>query len=292
MNARRRQPVTAAGGYTLVEMLIVIAIISLLIALSVPVVAGIIGRTREGATKVTMKKLAELLQKRQDAFERGFPDFFRQKRGRAYQPANPNDVMFKKRTFQRMFEPGGRNSVRSPADSAEMLYRLITDTDTFGTAAEDAEQFTAAEVNDTDGDGRMEFVDGWGNPIRYYPYPTRLFKPDGNVPSNASDVDRTKGARVLFNALLEPDGTTDPLDHDPDDPYGVLPANAFNETSLHTPQTYHVPLVVSAGPDERLGLFEPHDRANFGHLAKPNGNTDDLYDNISNHNITAGAGGN
>ena len=41
------------------------------------------------------------------------------------------------------------------------------------------------------------------------------------------------------------------------------------ERMYHTPATFYKPVVVSAGPDGDLGLFEPQDRAAFGHLAQP-----------------------
>ena len=99
---------------------------------------------------------------------------------------------------------------------------------------------------------------------------------------------------------------------DPDDPVGRLYselerlnglngtplfANEFNETRYHTPDTYHTPLILSAGPDKELGLFEPYDVARQGNLAKPtafgtggNFNTclQQVSDNITNSNRRAG----
>ena len=65
-------------------------------------------------------------------------------------------------------------------------------------------------------------------------------------------------------------GQYDLLNEEPEDPYGLvlsevkrLGANGIdisdilNETLYHTIDTYHKPLVVSAGPDGLLGLLEP-----------------------------------
>ena len=83
----------------------------------------------------------------------------------------------------------------------------------------------------------------------------------------------------LPNALLP----RDLLFIDPDDPIGRLysemeklngsnddvPLNLeYNETWYHSPETFSTPLVVSAGPDLTLGLYEPSDTANLGNLAK------------------------
>jgi type II secretory pathway pseudopilin PulG len=99
---------------------------------------------------------------------------------------------------------------------------------------------------------------------------------------------------------------------DPDDPVGRLYSELerlnglngapifaleFNEAKYHTPDTYHRPLIVSQGPDQELGLFEPFDVSNQGNLAKPTafgpgGNLSkslqQVTDNITNSNRRAG----
>ena len=124
----------------------------------------------------------------------------------------------------------------------------------------------------------------------------------------------------LAPALL-PDGRLprDLLLTDPDDPVGILYfelerlnglngtplfSNEFNETKYHTPDTFHSPLIVSAGKDGQLGLYEPNDSANFGNLAQYNDNLngnatareaadlalmqDVIADNVTNRNKRAG----
>ncbi|MCA9064479.1 MAG: hypothetical protein KDA96_15520, partial [Planctomycetaceae bacterium] len=73
----------------------------------------------------------------------------------------------------------------------------------------------------------------------------------------------------------------------------------------HTPDTYHAPLIVSAGPDRLTGLREPGDtdptKGVFGNLAQYWGTsalpgmqtpasdvTDQLFDNITNRNFRVG----
>lgn len=92
------------------------------------------------------------------------------------------------------------------------------------------------------------------------------------------------------------------LAKDPDDPNGLLDtwsngpqsssANAaMFEQNFHTPDTYFVPLIVSMGTDEQLGLFEPVDSANFGNLCQPRtdlpfndpASVSAITDNITNH---------
>jgi prepilin-type N-terminal cleavage/methylation domain-containing protein len=190
-------------------------------------------------------------------------------------------------------------------ESSELLYFFLTVSDDFGAPVLDSDRFNSTEVQDTDNDGLPEFVDAWGTPLRYYPYPTLLinplfrgvpFHPRLEPPSDLTDT-RTvtelerKVASILIKGLPPAPYTLgngaqprDMLLTDPDDPIGELytameashdvdnfnnigvpPGNAvpdlcdfYNETTFHTPDTYHIPLIVSAGPDRVLGLFEPH----------------------------------
>ncbi|GAB5444118.1 MAG: hypothetical protein Fues2KO_44670 [Fuerstiella sp.] len=109
---------------------------------------------------------------------------------------------------------------------------------------------------------------------------------------------------------------------DPDDPVGILYTfiedpyyinmgidltAEYNEAFYHTPDTFHAPLIVSAGPDELLGLREPNHTVVasgiFGNLGQYAGTFapgsgssipsdevfDALLDNITNRNRRAGA---
>ena len=248
---------------------------------------------------------------------------------------------------------GSSDSLHS-TESSEMLYFLLIESGSFGTASADADQFSSSEIADTDGDSLPEFIDGWGNPLRFYRWPTRLIDPDAPNPfdpvfatvNDPTEVDMTPnditdvgGAtlrrvtgfeRELAEVILKglpptptPIGNSTPRDIlliDPDDPVGFLYtflespkykamginiSAVYNETFFHTPDTYHSPLVVSAGADGLLGLREPNDvdasNGVFGNLAQYAGTTasavdpnsrpgvvDSLFDNISNRNRRAG----
>jgi hypothetical protein len=82
---------------------------------------------------------------------------------------------------------------------------------------------------------------------------------------------------------MVPDNTTewevqfDPLAQDPDDSTGLFSEpGAFPddtdefEKKFHSKDTYHAPLIVSAGADGELGLLLPTDTTDeFGDLAQP-----------------------
>lgn len=210
-----------------------------------------------------------------------------------------------------------QNNTISEADSSECLYFFLTEISVGGTEIVDVSQFNESELRDTDGDGLLEFHDAWGQPIRFYRWPTRMFRPTGlgqdgrpgvaNVNDNdnqdlftdddtevgwsGSDDGRLADGRNLAAGLLMPNlppppapgsvGIPDLLGQDPDDPFGILVNdtainnakiqanqnanwryiemwNFINEDALHTPATYHAPMIVSAGPDQRLGMIEPN----------------------------------
>lgn len=227
---------------------------------------------------------------------------------------------------------------RPETESAELLYFALTASTSYGVPAVDTDYFTNREVADTDGDGLPEFIDAWGRPLRYYRWPTRLIDitaPNPFLPNLANTNDNTDSRAIgsaerQITALLVrgmtpppivmPNGSIprDLLLIDPDDPVGRLYselerldgtngkplfATEYNEANYHTPETFHAPLIVSAGPDETLGLREPIETdltsGIFGNLAQLAGTTvqnpqpssrtiDALTDNISNLNRRAG----
>jgi prepilin-type N-terminal cleavage/methylation domain-containing protein len=228
---------------------------------------------------------------------------------------------------------------RPETESAELLYFALTSSTSYGVPQVDTDYFTNREVADTDGDGLPEFIDAWGFPLRFYRWPTRLiditapnpFQPVLSDPADSTDIRTIATAerqitQLVFRGLaappvVMPNGALprDVLLIDPDDPVGRLYSELerldgtngkplfaleFNEVNYHTPDTFHAPLIISAGPDEELGLREPVEtdgvKGIFGNLAQLAGTTvqnpgpssatiDALLDNISNLNRRAGA---
>ncbi|MEQ8854524.1 prepilin-type N-terminal cleavage/methylation domain-containing protein [Gimesia sp.] len=188
--------------------------------------------------------------------------------------------------------------------SSEYLYYILTKHETYGVSPVGEDAFLASEVADTDGDGLMEFVDGWGKPLRFYRWPTRLIKPDGSTI-------RRDIASAFFNGLPPASAAgfneADPMNVDADDPQGRIQHENNRSGDLLTPlfnssadsqyvtgqygvmNTFWLPLIVSAGQDGILGLQEPHDEVNTGVLAQPViPIVEGVFDNITNHNQRAG----
>lgn len=453
MNRSSSQNNERRSGFTLLELLIVVAIIGVLAALSISVMNGIADQAQAAATNVTLLKVNRILEQRIEAFDRAFkgarednyiqgtvgllaanadgrfdyfsthpeeapPEIKALARKAAFRFEFPQrsadlinsgvstvnvattpNVLIPKSLYDKSLVPrariqlieegtavpsqtdiqsrvaanwqihvshevavlaatGGTTSAGSQershsTESSEMLYFTLVESGAFGTTPTVADQFTSKELADTDGDGMPEFVDGWGNPLRFYRWPTRLVDPDAPSPflpvfATAGDPtevdltpnDATDGAlrrvtgyeRELAEVLLKglpptptPIGNSTPRDTlliDPDDPVGFLysflenpayinmgvnVAAEFNEANYHTPDTYHAPLIVSAGSDGLLGLREPNDvdgpNGIFGNCAQYAGTTvaasnpnlvtgvvDSLFDNRTNRNKRAGAG--
>ena len=69
---KNNKTITSRAGFTLLELLIVVGIISLLTALSVVVMSGIAEQANEEATVATIRKLNGLIEARVESFDRAF----------------------------------------------------------------------------------------------------------------------------------------------------------------------------------------------------------------------------
>ncbi len=362
-NGHVRQQRAAAssrrGGFTLLEILVVVAIISILIALAAVALGRAVTSARAAATRSTISKINAIMEQRRDAFSRLKPPAQRIRDMQSYYGiASPKlaEVVFRKLAYKALFPqrvedlygadgaPGGTGAAQDaplaaklpsplPAhvSSAELLYLAVMEGSVLGTGETATDRFSTSEVADTDGDGLKEFVDGWGRPLYFYRWPTRLIRPAAAGsetqpqaivnPGDPADLQQYRHAvnprfagpgfpsvpgvtaEVLLGTLPPaPPGVargpgatlgaerSDPLAVDPDDQFGLFASWAgLSETDYHTPATFHQPLIVSAGPDQVLGLYEPDDVVHFGHLAQPKwSEIEGILDNITNRNLQTG----
>ena len=330
------------SGFTIVELMMVVGILLFLIATSAIVVRNIGNKAREKATMATIVKVNGLVQDRVEAMRKALDSTKNQQQikslvGQKYNalvsslgakyrglPQPVVEILVRKDIFRQNLPqyiaenpsvdtamdnligaPGTAGNVGTDAGasiSSEYLYYILTNHETYGVPPVGEDAFTTTEVADTDGDGLKEFVDGWGKPLRFYRWPTRLIKPDGVT------IDRAN-ASVFFDGLPSASAAgfneADPLNVDADDPQGRIQHEDNRSGNLLTPlfnasasysageyatmNTYWVPLIVSAGEDGILGLYEPSDEINNGVLAQPIlPVVDGIFDNITNHNQRAG----
>ena len=78
MNDIRNRP----AGFTLIELLAVLGIIALIAAISVPVITGFLGTSREAATATTLLKIDGWLTERREALDKALNQQDRTQTGR------------------------------------------------------------------------------------------------------------------------------------------------------------------------------------------------------------------
>jgi len=81
-------------------------------------------------------------------------------------PDNPNVLISVSTLVQQHLQNHTHNTARS-----EMLYALLVEGSGPWGAAFNRDEFSDKEVQDTDGDGLPEFVDGWGQPLQFFRWP-------------------------------------------------------------------------------------------------------------------------
>jgi prepilin-type N-terminal cleavage/methylation domain-containing protein len=164
-------------------------------------------------------------------------------------------------------------------------------------------------------------VDSWGEPLRFYNWPTSLIRPNGSGLSASSPLvypnSMTNATSPAYTAILMPGVSQASLGIDPLDstvknssavslnttPPTSPTANAwgtgqyslkygsnagdfvnalwFNESTFRAPFTFYSPLVISGGADQALGIGEPTATSYVTRLCQVL-TPADINDNISN----------
>lgn len=199
-----------------------------------------------------------------------------------YPPLIPSEIA----EMEAFLNDMDRDSSTMPPQSldrpGEILYFALTNAPVFGGLPMVPEDFEEHELfaevkpsagpnldpNSDDFDGVPELKDAWDQPLRFYRWPTRLvnggefaFKADGTINPTG---DWHNNASLIS---LMPGSPNADLVQDPDDRAGYLSVGnpLLGSTAQQVPvvvyfhdiDTWHAPLVVSAGPDGELGIDEP-----------------------------------
>ena len=123
-----------------------------------------------------------------------------------------------------------RSRVLNLSDSAELLYLIIANLN-----PEALESFHGSEIGDVDGNGLMEFLDAWGQPIRFYRYAAG-FDGSDRQPNIIADAIRWGNAGFAIGDDVSelwnngPDGELDTTNGEPVDI--PLPA-VWNEIAIN-----------------------------------------------------------
>ena len=217
-------------GFTLVELMVVIVIISILGSLSL---AGLnIGRQRSkiDATRATIRKLDEIVMDQFDSYSTRLKGLklahLLAIRGTMVEEmpdnwANVLPLANCSTSSGRAYSKCKKTTANPVYQGAECLYMIVTRS---GFSPGALENFRANEIGDIDRDGMKEFLDGWGNPIAFLRW----------APGFSSPAPGFSGTQ--YSALQFDDFATN---HDALD-VGLNDEKAF--------QMY--PLIYSPGPDE------------------------------------------
>ncbi|HXY36821.1 MAG TPA: prepilin-type N-terminal cleavage/methylation domain-containing protein [Planctomycetaceae bacterium] len=178
------------AGFSMIEMLVVIGLIVFLTAALVAIIPRVGNAAKVAATKATIKKVDELLNDRVNGFRRWIQkqDTLAGGNAPSYVTNSPYAQLYQTSPLQakalavkyafKLYFPQQFSEFQTPVspppghtqrtESSESLYLFLTTGPLFDTEPPSAADLKAIETADTDGDGLLEIVDGWGNPLRYY----------------------------------------------------------------------------------------------------------------------------
>lgn len=268
-------------GFTLVELLMVLATISILAAILVPSIASLVGIAKNSATRTTMTKIDGLLKSRNEAFERRWGGNDAHTLARIHNtqewhhaatftqadgsPVNQNQrlILARKLLYARnnpetrvdlQGQPWNLPAARvANMDNSEILYYMLMLSPDAETIGHDA--FIASEVADIDDDNNPEFVDAWRNPIHWWRWPTLVYH--AQIDASGTPVEPHQ---VYTSAIIRPIPASD-LTRDPHDPLRLMLSVRGFADAFHQPATALRPLVMSAGPDGAFGIDDSGDIA-------------------------------
>ncbi len=184
------------SGFTLVELLMVISIIAILASLAVSVLRSAEDDARDARTETVIGNIRSVIQRRFEDYEtQTLPfrvsDINWAERGelrkqilaewirgelptsRAESNTDPAQLLSRTSKLPSMMRRLRRNLEEQPAtpawseanESAECLYAILKNS--FDGENRGTHFLAPSEIGDTDGDQRLEVLDGWGDPVLF-----------------------------------------------------------------------------------------------------------------------------
>ncbi|MEX2187973.1 MAG: prepilin-type N-terminal cleavage/methylation domain-containing protein [Pirellulales bacterium] len=291
------------AGFTLVELLIVVVIVSLVAGMMLFALSGARNNALERKTRTTIQRLSEALQARWNTYEtrrivwqdgqapssdltpidaarrrlKGLRELMRMELPQAWSEVEttPTSGIVQpaaNRAYQRrVAEARGKDGkpAKQSADygtyaGAECLYMILTTR--MGEEESIRDSIKDSEIGDVDGDGLFEFLDGWGNPILFIRW------------------------APAFESELQPaEARTNPRRKEYHDPFDPLMTDDRSFALF--------PLIYSAGRDKKYDIHHqregdmnnPYAQSNMGQpmdensLGEVKDGQDNSRDNIHNH---------
>jgi prepilin-type N-terminal cleavage/methylation domain-containing protein len=143
-------------------------------------------------------------------------------------------------------------------ESAELLYLIIANLD-----PEALENFTASEIGDTDGNGLLEFIDGWGRPIAFLRFAPGFTDTDrqpdikkilSSLPSSPTLDTNSSNFNVITDLTAISVTTTNSAITNAKDLIISKWQDPFDPDMLNGESWFLYPVVVSAGRDGQFGI--------------------------------------
>ena len=214
------------AGFTLVELLVSLVIVSILAALTLSGLATVRRVAKEDATRTTIRKIHEIivpmyegyLDKRVPAtgpgrlanirmlLVREMPDVLDDICSTpAEVSALPTFLQTGTVRAYQAFRQGTPNWDNAH-EAAECLYLIVTRS---GFQPEAMEHFRPSEIGDVDGDGAPEFRDAWGGPIRFRrwaPGYVSIIQPSLPTEHDPFDFNKDDAGAYALHPLIFSDG--------------------------------------------------------------------------------------
>lgn len=239
MTCRLHYAPNARRGFTLVELMVVIIIVSILSALTLSGLGVARQRSKADVTRATIRKINEPIMDQYDSYA---------SRTKGCTPTDLGNI--RSIIVEEMPDKWGNVNANTAAcatgpgrayvnyksaaatrtyEGAECLFMIVTRS---GYAPGALEDFRPMEVGDVDGDGMKEFLDAWGNPVEFLRW----------APGFSSPAPGNNG--VEYSAIQIADATNahDALD------CGLVVSGTLVLSDTTAFQLY--PLIYSAGPDK------------------------------------------
>ena len=269
-------------GFTLVELLTVIAIIGMLGAISVTTVRSAIQTAKETRTRTVVAKIDNVLTGIYEKYlyrrvkfdvtltapERAFErvmvlrDLLRCDMPCTYNELTTapkyvwnSDENHQATPLQDIYQDavssayGNNASIDEDVLNAELLYLVVTNAD-----PEARSVFSDKDIADTNGNGLFEFVDGWGRPICWMRWAPGLETSDRQPRCYLDDEEVGPDDADLLDPLGIIQGVIDA---------GMSYTIDGVSTDDYKPGWFLVPYVYSAGSDGKYGLVTPWNCAEY-----------------------------
>ena len=274
----RRRPSRRFGGFTIVELLVVMTIIAMLAGIVLGALQAAREKARKTRTRTMIVKLNSVVMARYNEYRtrrvplstsglappvaawarlQAIRDLMRME-----MPERWNDVRFDP-LIPSMARPAlseaflRRHNAGPPTNDyggAECLYMFVTSDN------EDREKFNEEDIGDADGDGYLEFHDGWGNPIYFLRWAPAFG--DSDIQPNVLTHSQIEAAVPWDNpAVVSQKDAVAEADHDP---FDLVKRDMWDPNDPNDyPRGWRLlPLIVSAGPD---GIYD----LNFAPILSP-----------------------